>query len=543
MKGHLKRHLKRLLILLTVILISVNFGGCGEEDDGSGGNFFAVIDENPRNLDPQLAEDSSSVYVIKNIYATLTDIDGEGDVAFGAAYGCEISEDGKTYTFRLRSGLFWRGLSGDDLPLTAYDYEYAFKRIYTPETYSPHREVFSCIRGAMDYYDGNALDMGVRAVDDYTLEIELVRPDCDFLRLMAHPAASPCNEKLFAATRGRYGLSAEDTYCCGAFYVADWNYDPYWTENRIILERIGVNSHEGYRTFPRSVHIEISGDRPEAELKNNAYCEGYAIADREEYTKEVSREYSIREYYCGTSFLMFAPGSVIGENAGARQALCSVIDRDNLIGNRGEGSAPSGGVFPEGLICGGKGIRDICAEAGAALYKTASPRAVWDNFRGEHGEVDFNSFFLLVSDDYPSPKAAESVVEDFERELDFYCTPVYESAGEYERRVSAGEYDLRIGTVCPGFGIVSDFARAAAAEAGNRDDVLNGRAAALSGGVNVSEKGEAAQAFEETFISGAYAVPVSCEAKYFLTHEDVSDLWYDPFTEVVFYKYAKKFGE
>lgn len=532
-----------VMLFAALIFILMNFGGCRSEDDGSGGNFFAVIGENPKNLDPQLAQDSSSLLVIKNIYATLTEIDGEGNAVSGAAESFEISEDGRVYTFTLRPGLVWRGLSGEDVPLTAHDYEYAFKRIYTPGTCSPHTEIFSCIRGAMDYYEGTALDFGVYALDNYRLQIELSKPDCDFIRRLAHPAASPCNEKLFLETRGRYGLSAEDTFCCGAFYVADWNYDPYWTENRIILERIGANSREGYRTFPRSVHIEISGDRAGAELKNNSVTEGYAIDSRDGYTKEVSRNYDLNEYYCGTSFLMFAPGSVIGENEQARRALRAGISREGLSESLGQGRRADG-VFPEGIITGGKSIREICSdEEYGKLFGLSSPRALWDGFKAETDGVDFNSLFLLISDDYPSPGTAEAVIGDFERELEFYCTPVYEAAGEYSRRVSAGEYDLRIETVCPSFGLASDFAELLTERAGNSDGVLDEKAAAVSGGENIREKALSAGNFEEAFISGGYAVPISYEAKYFLTHEDTEDIWYDPFTEVIFYKYAKKFGD
>ncbi|MCM1578281.1 MAG: ABC transporter substrate-binding protein [Ruminococcus sp.] len=545
-----KKRTAFMIMLTSLVIASMPcLSACGEEDDGSGGEFFAVIAENPQNLDPQLAADKSSLYVIKNIYATLTDIDGKGEVVNGSASGCTVSEDGRTYTFTLRSGLFWRGLSGGDVPLTAHDYEYAFKRIYTPETKSPHTERFSQIRGAMDYYEGNALDMGVHAVDDYTLEIELISPDCDFLRLLAHPAASPCNKELFEGTRGRYGLSAEDVYCCGAFYVTDWNYDPYWTENRIILERIGANSHEGYRTYPKSLHIEIDGDRAAAELKNNAYCEGYA-ASCEEYTKEVSRSYEIEEFGCCTSFLMFAPGSAIYEDRGARQALSSVIDRGALAENLGGDEDASAntlaeGVFPKGLISGGASIRELCSGEWGSFFKSSeSPLSLWENFKGEHTEIDFNSLFLLISDDYPSPSAAESIVGDFERELGFYCTPVYESPAQYERRVQTGEYDLRIGTVCPDFPLLSDFAKTLLRETSfNAPDGVfpESISAALSDCGDSSAKGAAAEDFEEEFISGAYAIPLTCESKYFFIHKNAEDIWYEPCSETVFYKYAKKY--
>ena len=128
------------------------------------------------------------------------DIDGSGMIVNGTAQSYTVSSDGLTYTFKLREGLCWQGLSSSEtVSLTAYDYEYAFRRIYDPQTHSPHTERFSDIKNSMAVYGGamSSSQLGVKAVDELTLEITLEYPDCEFLKLMAHPAASPCNEQLF----------------------------------------------------------------------------------------------------------------------------------------------------------------------------------------------------------------------------------------------------------------------------------------------------------------------------------------------------------
>lgn len=522
-------------------VISLALCSCGEDDDGSGGNFFAVIENNPENLDPQLADDRESQFIIRNIYATLMDTDSSGNVVCGAAESVTVSEDGRMYTFKLRQGLVWRGKSGDDVPLTAHDYEFAFRRIYDPATMSPHRDIFSCIKDSEAYYDGTKEALGVSARDDYTLVIELTEPDCDFLRLMCHTAASPCNEQLFLSTGSRYGLSEDDVYCCGAFYLTRWNYDPYWTENRLILERISANSKEGYRTYPYSVQVEISSDRADAELKNSAYCEGFAIDSREEYAGELSRRYDLNEYCCSTSFLMVRPGSALSseENRSARLALAAAVDRQGMREELAEGSICADGVFPPGIISGGQSLRELCSGQEDIVYSHVSPRTAWDSFCENNPEEDTNSYVLLVSDDYPSPGAVEKIVTDFEEKLEFYCMPIYEEDRGYSRRVREGDYDLRICTVTSRTGLAADFAREAAMQSGDG----TAKWEALAGGANADKKGQRAAEFEREIISGAYAVPISYETQYFLSSPDTEDIRYDPFNEVIYYKYARKFGD
>lgn len=534
----------RLGAVIAAVMICLSLCACGEDDDGSGGNFFAVIENNPENLDPQLAEDRSSQFIIRNIYATLMEPDGSGDVARGAAESVTVSEDGRVYTFTLRQGLVWRGTSGDDVPLTAHDYEFAFKRIYDPDTHSPYRELFSCIKDCMAYYEGTSASMGVTAADDRTLVIELVEPDCDFLRLMCHTAASPCNEQLFLSTGSRYGLSVNDVYCCGAFYVTEWNYDPYWTENRLILEKIGTNSKDGYRTYPHSLQVEISGDREEAELKNNTLCDGYGIDDRSEYTGDAARRYDLNEFCCKTSFLMVRPGSALSaeENREARLALAAAVSRADISEDLAEGSSVAGGIFPPQLFSGGHSLRELCGDTGHdRIYGSVSPAQAWEDFRADNPGEDTNSYVLLVSDDYPSPGAAEDIVTSFENELGFYCMPVYEDSRDYDRRVSEGDYDLRIGTVASRCGLAADFARETVLQSGAAG--AETAAQRLSGGADLNEKGSRATEFEHEIISGGYAVPVSYETEYFLTSTDTEDIRYDPFGDVIFYKYARKYGE
>ncbi len=340
---------KIFALLSASLLVLFLFCGCMEDDDGSGGEFFVTISDNPQNLDPQLACDKQSIYIIRNIYGTLMDIDANGMIVNGTAKSYTVSPDGLKYTFKLRDGLCWYGLSATDtIPLTAYDYEYAFRRIYDPDTHSPHTECFSRIKNSMSVYNGSmkADELGVKATDKSTLEIILETPDCEFLKLLAHFASSPCNEELFLSTKGRYGLSADSTYACGAFYINDWNYDPYWHDNHITLEKINSNSVDGYRTLPDIVNIEITSDRASYESKNNLLTDAYVADDILLYDSSVKKNYSYTEYISSTVCLFISPNSPISYNENVRKALFSSIDTEKAAEVLGENSLPATGIIP-----------------------------------------------------------------------------------------------------------------------------------------------------------------------------------------------------
>lgn len=536
--------MKANMIVFTAAIAAVmTFTSCNSEDDGLGGNFNAVLGSNPQNLDPQLASDKESFFVIRNIYATLMDMDSNGSIVNGAAQSYSVSKDGLVYTFKLRDGLVWYGLNSEEsVPLTAYDYEYAFKRIFDPDTHSPHTKQFSIIKNSLAVYGGAVSDseFGVHADDDLTLTIELEYPNCDFLKLLAHPAASPCNEELFLSTQGRYGLSARDTYACGAFYVTDWNYDPYWTDNHITLEKIDDNSMEGYITYPDLVQIEITDDRIAFESKNNVQTDGYVIRDIAQYDKNVQKDYLYREYIDGTSFLFFSPESPIAEDENARKALAVVIDRKKLEDDLSENSLPASRILPHAITIVNKSFRELTPDRGVVDY-SVNPQQLWDDFTAAHENTDFNSYTLLVCDSYNSEMIPYSIIEDFEKELDFYCMPVFENESDFNKKLSNMEYDLCIGTVYTDYNLAESYINAVMLYADIKDGVLNQNTLQAAKSVDLSAKKDIVSSTEKYFSDKVFALPLSYEKKYLVYRDNADDLWYDPFNDVIFYKYAKQF--
>src|SRR5437868_4757801 len=159
-------------------------------------------------LDPALGPDANSAIVVGMIYTGLVKFDKHLNVVPDQATW-DISSDNKTYTFHLRSGITF----SDGTPVTAQTYVYTLTRALLPEVKSPTAAMFAgVIAGANDVNRGRSKEIsGVKAIDDYTLQITLMHPTLHFLELLAKPICFPVNKKLI----DQYGQSEWVNHAAG----------------------------------------------------------------------------------------------------------------------------------------------------------------------------------------------------------------------------------------------------------------------------------------------------------------------------------------
>ena len=151
----------------------------------------------PETLDPQKTSTTVESNVLRNLFEGLVVQDPKGNVAPGVAESWTASEDGVTYTFKLRADAKWS--NGD--PVTAGDFVFSLRRIQDPKTKSQYAEVLYPIKNAQEVNTGKAElgELGVKAVDPKTLEITLKAPTPYFLQLLTHQTGLPVNEKVVTA--------------------------------------------------------------------------------------------------------------------------------------------------------------------------------------------------------------------------------------------------------------------------------------------------------------------------------------------------------
>lgn len=229
----MKRILKAAIALCLVFALS----GCFSNTESK--TLYVPIDKEPTSLDPQIVNDYGSEVIISNCFEGLLRINKDGNIDFGVATEYKISSDGLKYTFKLNPDARWhltaehKRLLGDegyesfDTKVTADDFVFALRRALSPATKSPYSHKLFSIKNAQKVNKGDLSSdsIGVRAIDENTLEITLEYIDSSFTNTLTLPIAMPCRKDFFEKTKGKYGLDLDYIICNGPLYITSWSHN------------------------------------------------------------------------------------------------------------------------------------------------------------------------------------------------------------------------------------------------------------------------------------------------------------------------------
>lgn len=534
---------KVIVYLLSCILIVMcALSGCGE-DDGSGYIFKTNISSNPQNLDPQLASDKASLMIIGNMYRGLFKMREDGSVETDVVSDYQVSEDGYTYTFELKKDVYWSGKDDYEAPLTAYDFEYAFKRIYDNNTNSPYKETYKCIKNAVAINKGvkSKEELGVRALDDTTLVIELEYPYYNFLQLLTMTAAYPCNEDFFVSTKGKYGLSPDACISNGAFYIKEWNYDPYWDNNYIIMKRNQKNS-DNNRVYPSGLNFFIKDESENITdyKKGSIDC---IISDDYNQLADISSVMSKQTKYSG---IMFNTESTCFLNINLRRALAYSLDRTEWSEALPEGFVSANSVIPEGVTVMNKSVRDLIPESDYNLFDENGARKIWNSELSKMDVASLDGLSIMVNEDYEGKEVIKNIVEQWQMNLNFLCSVEIVSEKEYNDRLKTGDFDITVFELNNSVNNVSDcFGQFVSGDSRNILEYYNSdleyavRNIEMSTSLNDAVK--YIQMAEEAVIEDARYIPVAFSDTYFFINKDAEDVSYNAFTDQIDFSKAKMF--
>lgn len=255
----MRKLLAGLLALFMVFVAACSSsGGTGQgSGGGSQGGGSAPAEEpaekiltyaynfQPGTLDTSRVTDNMGGDILYHLSEGLMRFYG-GEVVPGIAERWEVSEDGTTYTFYLREAT-WE----DGVPVTADDFVYSVRRLLSPDTGSPMADQAYDILNAAAYHNGELTDpeqVGVRALDDRTLEIRLERPVPYFLLALATSSSFyPLRQDFVEQAGSSYGTSAEHFLSNGPFRLAEWQHEAsirmvknerYWNADAVKLDGI-----------------------------------------------------------------------------------------------------------------------------------------------------------------------------------------------------------------------------------------------------------------------------------------------------------------
>ena len=178
----------------------------------------------PSTLDPHRYFSNAEEHLLKDLFVGLTTMGPQGEILPGVATDWEVSTDGKSWLFNLEESATW----SDGSPLTAHDFVFGLQRHQDPTTASPLAHFLYCIKNAEAVNRGELKpnQLGVAALDDHTLQINLERPFPFLLERLLYPIAYPIPKHAVDA-HGDDWVRAENWVSNGPYVLSDWRPQNY----------------------------------------------------------------------------------------------------------------------------------------------------------------------------------------------------------------------------------------------------------------------------------------------------------------------------
>ena len=239
-----KKYFKALISFVLSLLGLICFS-CSVETakNHSSKELFINAGEEPKSIDPTLSG-NDFVYP-RHAFETLIIKGKDGELKNGAAESLNVSEDGLIYTFTLRTNAKW----ADGESVTAGDFVYALRRAADPASGAEYTSFIEYVKNATSILAGDLPKemLGVKAIDDYTLEIELESPTGYFLDILTYPIFAPVRQDIIEEYGNSWTLNPKTYIGNGAFIMTEKSPDSrivmikntnYWNKDEIIPEKI-----------------------------------------------------------------------------------------------------------------------------------------------------------------------------------------------------------------------------------------------------------------------------------------------------------------
>lgn len=525
------------------LFLMFNITGC-EEDDGSGYTFKMNISSNPENLDPQMATDVNSRLIISNMMDGLVRITENGSIEADVAENYLVSDDGMTYTFNLKENVTWENVDGYKAEVTADDFVFAFQRIFDSEAlYSPYIDVFKCIKNSSKIASGELSPdkLGVIAEENYVLKIELEYPYYNFLELLSTTAAMPCNRAFFESTKGKYGLTAETTASNGDFYLKEWNFDPYWDNNYIIMRRNKSNSEQDF-VYPYSLNFFIKDKEENIEDFDSGDID-CIISDT--LNEKLFKGNKYNSYSTKAYGLVINPQSQFFKNKNLRYALAAAFNREVYSALLSEDYSAAYGIIPPYSTILGKKYRLLSPDNAFSLYDKYESQNLWQGELEKLKIASIDGIKITVPESFGGHEYLNYITEQWQQNLNFFCGIEVVSQNEYDLKIKENTYNIalvELSSENAGIdGYFNLFTEGKEELQGYTDYAVKSMIYGSSKSENLSKATEIYKTAEKQIIDSAVYVPLFYGNEYFVYNQEIQDIEYDASSQIIDFRYAKKF--
>lgn len=445
---------KLLLTLMSLVLL---LGGCSSNSD----TFTVLLSSEVESLDPANASAYSTHSLITDIYTGLTRINDENKQVMLGATNITVSDDKLTYTATLRDDMKWVDNTGTEVGnVTANDYVFGYQRMVDPNVASIYSYIFENIENASEIGRGemDVDKLGVKALDDYTLEIKLAKPTPYFENLLAFGSYVAQPKGAYEAYGDDYATSSDTMWYSGAYYVTE--YDPDYT--------IELKKNELYFNSD-NVEVENLEYRLNADdtSRLNAFLNGeadYAEIDSIENYNTAKEEgvdhnrHTMFSYY----FVLNTRDDSPTSDPNLRKALSLGFDRTTVVNSVFEGmNTPIEYIIPENLTPStydGLEYRDIAGDS-LTSYDADAANKYFDKYMEENNIADRSDIELdyLVNSDTGDMDFAEVVQEYYKSNYGITINIVGSTGSQYSEMRRNGGFDILYTDWAPDYGDPSTY--------------------------------------------------------------------------------------
>lgn len=417
------KKVKKLLTLALAMTLSISLVACGgakstsnnsngtQTTQGSDKTLKVQFDVEIASMDPQIATDGTSFEAIAAVTEGIYSVDKAGSPILAAAESAEKSEDGLTYTFKLRDAKWSNGTK-----VTANDFVFAWRRLADPKTASEYAFMIGIagIKNAEDVLAGKkgVEELGVKAKDDNTLVVELSHPVTFFESLLSFPSFFPVNEEFYKQSGDSFATSPNTILANGPYKIS--SYEPaattielvkntdYWDADAVKLDGI---KFQVIKEAQQTMLAYQNGDLDVATLAG-------------EQVEQFKADPEFTNVAAGYLWYISVNQKVAGlENENLRKALALAYDKDAIVNNiLKDGSVVADFSVPKLLATGPDG-KDFRETTGTYL-STDKAKALefYNNAKKELGKETF-IYKMMVEDTESAQNVAQFIQSEIQTTL------------------------------------------------------------------------------------------------------------------------------
>ncbi|MCD3220922.1 peptide ABC transporter substrate-binding protein [Mammaliicoccus sciuri] len=442
--------MSKIFKVLTMMLVAVLILSACSSGGGSKGKSDETLDlqinGDVPTMDSAMATDGLSFDMFFQTMEGLYTLDKDDKAIPAVAKGDpKITNDGKKWTIKLRDDAKWS--NGD--PVTAHDFVFAWRKVVDPDTASEYAYILYDIKNAEEINSGDKKpeELGVKVVDDHTLEFELTKSLPYYKELLSFGTFMPQNEKFVKKQGDKYGTTVKTTLYNGPFKMTDWKTDDkvtleknddYWDKDKVKLNKV---NYKVVKEASTAVNLYETNkldivDLPAEQVK------------KYKDDKAFNTELDTVTYY----FKLNEDTVPEFKNEDFRLAFAKAIDKEAYVKNNlNNGSIPTDNFVPKDFVKDSKGKEYQDGVKNTNQYNVKEAKEHYEKAKKALGKDKF-TIELMTYDKDTAKRDAEYFKEQLEKNLDGVTIKIKQQPFKQKLDlVSKGEYEMSLENWIPDY--------------------------------------------------------------------------------------------